>query len=373
MILNPFRKTKTTRLLVLACLLPLLAACGLLAGDESAAPLTTQAGISGLSVSNPLGIPSSSRLLLHDIGSTSGNLCTTPECDRTIQRWKDLKVVDTGTVLLKNTRSTSLTFSLRLGSPDVRLPGGERSLTLKPGGSYTIAVQFAPSGTRSKGTYSSRLELRSGDGLSTLSLAGLYQQRPEGSREVYLAGIVNTAFGYKINLGTNTQGGLSSASPTSRPAGEEVRAPYWRAANASSSVSVTQIAAFHSCCAERVTLQLIPRGSSAPLASMRHGSSYGQTLFPRLDGTTRLTQLAAKTSAIFEVRVAGYSSDPKKGLGRGNLGVRFWPLRDAAGNRVANTYLIAHDNVQKGCGTTSRANCDYNDDLYLIKNVTPSF
>jgi hypothetical protein len=53
--------------------------------------------------------------------------------------------------------------------------------------------------------------------------------------------------------------------------------------------------------------------------------------------------------------------------------VRFWPLRDAAGRRIANSFLVAHDYVQNGCGSTSKANCDYNDDVYILRNVKPAY
>lgn len=342
----------------------ILAACGTLEEDAMPTLSTAATNVSGLSVVNPLGVPSSSRLVLHDIGSPHAK-----------SQWRTLKVVDSGVLVLKNNRSSPLRLTLNMTRSDLfKLPGGEKTLTLKPGQSYRLTVRFAPSRTLAKGTYSGALELSAGTQRTAFALAGLYMQRPEGGNEVYLAGLINGAFGYKINLGANAAGGLSSASPSSPRAGEEVRSPYWQAANTAQPVSVLQIAAFHTCCTSGIPFQLIYKGSSSPFASVRHGAPYGQTLFPRQSGsTTRLTQLATKTTRPFEIRVGGYSSDPRKGVGNGNLGVRFWPLRDAAGRRIANSFLVAHDYVQNGCGSTSKANCDYNDDVYILRNVRPAY
>lgn len=349
-------------------LFPLLASCQLATDDVPR--LETAAVVSGLSVTNALGQPATNRLLLHDIGSTQSGVC----CGASLQSWKSLKVTDTGNVTLKNNGSSTLSLALKVANTSLfRLPKGERSLTLKPGQSYALSVQFVPSRSLPKGVYSSQLELRNGSQLTTFALAGAFMQYPEGGREIYLAQLVNSAFSYKINLGANKQGGLSSSSRSSAKAGEEVRSSYWRVADSSQPVTATQIAAFHSCCKDRTTFQIIPKGKTSAVATMYHAAAYGQTIYPRNENGSTYTSVTTRYTLPFELRVSGYSSDPSKGVGNGNLGLRFWPLRTSSGTVVANTYLLAMDYVQKGCGSTSNANCDYNDNVYILKNIKPSY
>ncbi len=197
-------------------------------------------------------------------------------------------------------------------------------------------------------------------------------RRPEGGREVYLGGVINEAFGYQTELGTNPQGGLTSSAPDSALVGEEVRAAYWQAANPGRPVVATQIAAFHSCCRIGDKFELLARGASSSFAGMRHEATDGQSLYPRLQGGSGVASLEADANGAFEIRVAGYSTDPGKGKGNGNLGVRLWPLRDSAGQLVSNTYIVAQDFVENGCGTSDMANCDYNDNLYVMSNIEPA-
>ena len=338
-------------------------------------------GIPDLQVFNTLRLPDSERLVLHHIANTSGNLCGPPEedpgCDRDAQRWADLEVRDTGVVGLRNLGSTPLQLGLSMEDPNLfRFSNGESTLSLQPGESYDLSVQFDPSSILERGVYPSSLNVTSGSSSASLELVGIYFRNPEGGREVFLEGIVNEAFGYPIDLGANGQGGLSSAAPDSRLVGDEVRAAYWQAGSAGDRVTVTQIAAFHSCCTlDR--LELFARGSSSPFAQMRHRASDSQTIYPRLEGESSLgdaglTQLTTNARRSFEIHIAGYSTNPGNGRGNGNLGVRLWPLIDRGGRLLKDTYLVTQDFVENGCGTTTMANCDYNDNMYIIENIAPA-
>ncbi len=357
------------RLIFLTILLPVLASCQL-DGPVASPVLEPTAAVSGLSVTNASGKPDASRLVLHDIGSTQSGLC----CNATLASWKTLKVTDTGTLTLKNTGSKSLSVALKIANSSLfRLPKGEKLLTLSAGQSYALSVQFAPGSKLAKGVYRSELQLTSGSAVTAFPLTGMFMQYPEGGREIYLKQLVNDGFGYKINLGTNSQGGLSSSSRFSAKAGEEVRSSYWRIANTSQPLVVTQIAAFHSCCKSSMPLSIIPKGKTSALATMYHSPAYSQTIYPRSSSSSAFTSLSLTYTQPFEIRVSGYSSDPLKGIGNGNLGLRFWPMRTTTGVLVPNTYLLAMDYVQKGCGSTSNANCDYNDNVYILNNVKPSY
>ena len=185
------------------------------------------------------------------IEDTSGNLCEAPytDCDRNAEPWTDLVYRDTGTVRLQNAGGSALQLSLSIAESNLFvLPNGETTLSLPPGDSYDLTVQFAPEGFDDKAVYSGALSIQAGAKSASFRLAGIFMPKPEGGREVYLEGVVNQAFGYQTDLGANSQGGLTSAAPDSPLAGDEVRSAYWRAANAGQPVVATQIAAFHGCC-----------------------------------------------------------------------------------------------------------------------------
>lgn len=339
-------------------------------------PETGGAEVDELQVSNALGLPFSDRLVLQQIQNTSGNLCEpeiNPGCDPDAQPWAEIAFRNTGVVELTNLSDSPLQLSLSVADSNLFvLPNGETTLSLPGGGSYDLTVQFAPVGLSDKGVFESTLNVQVGSATTRLELAGIFMRAPEGGREVYLAGIVNDALGYTTDLGANSQGGLSSAEPNSPLAGEEVRSAYWEAAVANRPVVATQIAAFHSCCTQGDTFELWARGASSPFAGMRHEAVDSQSIYPRLQGQDELARISANAGRPFEVRVAGYSSDPSIGRGNGNLGVRFWPVRDRSGQLVPNTYIVAQDFVENGCGTSEVANCDFNDNMYVVSNITPA-
>ncbi len=362
-------------------------------------------GISGLSLRNPLGVPFSDRLVLQKIVRTTGNYCDIeiePRCkDPSLDRWRGMKFPNTGVVELRNTGATALQLNLSLGNQGLFvLPGGESTLSLQPGQTYDLTVQFAPSVVKNKGIYPSSLVVQSGGQSAGIELRGLFMQRPEGGGEVYFGFLVNDLFGYKTNLGTIANGGLRSPTPNSSLAGEEVRSAYWQAADASKPITALQLAAFYPCCTgSTFPLFLNSRGGNALLASMQPNNLYKQSILPRQSNGS-LTELTTNASGPFHVRVAGYSSDVRRGKGK-NLGIRFWPLRDRSGVAFPNTYLVAQDFVEGGCngfGAPPEAppeedppeddppeeedslnpsqvigsNCDYQDNLYIMTNIKPA-
>ncbi|ADI14899.1 Ig-like domain-containing protein [Truepera radiovictrix] len=328
-----------------------------------------------LTVRNPLEIPFDDRLVLHRINDTSGNLCWPPDdpgCDAEAEPWADLVYVDTGVLQLENTGEAPLELTLTLSSPaDFTLPGGESELVLDPGESYDLTVQFIHAGDE-MGIIESYLELQDARGASTqIELAGIYQLRPEGNREIFLEGIVR-GFGYTTELGTDARGGLTSTGPDAPLAGDEVRSAYWRPLDASLPVRVTQIAAFHSCCTQGDTFEAFEQGASTPLVSFRNDGAYSQTIFPLAEGTDEVARAEFEPSGPFEMRSANYSTDPSLGAGGGRFGFRLWPAKDREGEVIPGTYIAAQDYVSTGdCMETPLANCDFNDNMYLIENVAP--
>lgn len=352
-------------------------------------PITPSAdGISGLEVANAFGLPYPDRLILQKIENFRGNFCDPvekPGCDPTVDRWEGMEFPTTGTVNLQNTGSSALQLSLSFQNDNLFVfPNGESNLTLQPGQVYPLSIEFSPVGFDGKGVYPDGLLVQSGGQNAGLQLAGLYMLKPEGAREVYFAPMVNDLFGYKINLGEYANGGLLSPAPDSPLAGEEVRSAYWEAADPGSPVKALQIAAFYPCCFNSTfAMELVNRGSSNAFATMRPIGTDTQSIYPR-QSNGGLTELVANANGAFEVRVGTYSSDPKNGSGRRNLGVRFWPLKDRSGNPVANSYIVAQDFVVEGCNgfgvpetpegadpTGIGSNCDYQDNLYIMSNIQP--
>ena len=53
--------------------------------------------------------------------------------------------------------------------------------------------------------------------------------------------------------------------------------------------------------------------------------------------------------------------------------MRFWPVKDATGAAVANTWLVSVDMHQAASpGVPFFANYDYNDETYLVRNIMPA-
>ena len=371
-------------------------------------------GIAGLTVRTASGLPYPDRLILQRIGSLAPRACdevANPGCTPTGLTWENAEFPTTGSVTLQNTGAAPLQLTLRIENDNLFVINGPTTLTLQPGQTQQVPLEFAPVGLTDKGVFPAGLIVQSGTQSAGLELRGLYLRRPEGSSEVFLAPMVNELFGYDIDLGANGRGGITSPEADSSLAGEEVRSDYWQAANPAAPVTVTQLAAFQTCCNVSDSFRafaLIPRGSSSPMASMIYQAISAQSVFPvpQNGDTGELTQLSTTTSSAFEVRSGGYSSNPAVGRGNGRLGVRFWPLKDRSGNTVANSYLIGQDFVAQGCGgssttptpdpddgadrlfpaqdpepvpepapippTAPTSNCDYNDNIYLITNVQPA-
>ena len=364
-------------------------------------------GIAGLRVSNALGQPYSDRLVLQKINNTVAAPCdpaANPGCDPTANRYEKIQFPTTGTVNLQNTGGSALQLSLSFQNNNLFVfPNGENTLTLQPGQTYELTIEFNPTGYDAKGVYPAGLLVQSGGQSAGLQLEGLYQLKPAGSREVQLEPLVTQLFGYKINLGTTGDGKLASPDENSPLAGDEVRSDTWEAADPSKPVTALQLAAFHDCCSLSYSFELRNPGSSSAFASMKPVGVYGQSIYPRESVNGSLTELSANPTGPFEIYSAGYSSAPGKGKNKGGrLGVRLWPLKDRSGNLVEDAYLVAQDFVISPCSSSPTppddpggdsdlitgdsdvgyeglsplqsaiiANCDYQDNVYIIRNVRP--
>ncbi len=101
---------------------------------------------------------------------------------------------------------------------------------------------------------------------------------------------------------------------------------------------------------------------------IRTSSDYGQTLFPFQNGVPAQAQFT--TTGAFGFNIDNiWSTDSKNNYAPGNGNdhdVRFFPMRDASGNLIPNTYIMAMDYP------STTQNFDTNDNIYIVSNIRPS-
>ena len=274
-----------------------------------------------------------------------------------------LTVQDAATLRLSNPSDEPLSIvEVDLNTEDFTLssvPPAE----LAPGASFDLVVNFVASEGR-KGLREGTLEIRSSGGNAAAALAGLFMEKPEGISEVNLQTIVD-AFGYTADIGL--QGGRLSEAPSSAPAGDEVRAARWSRADASRPVYIRQLAAYHTCCSEENFLELVSSEGDA-LGRVTHAASYSQSVLP-LSSEGGPAELTVEPSGAFEIVVGSaeetYSTDTV-----GNLAVRLWPV-GVGGQTVSGAYIVAQEAVRDGC-SSGEADCDYQDNVFLVTNIQPA-
>jgi len=281
-------------------------------------------------------------------------------------------VHDRATLRISNTGSGSLSVSsLTLSGPWQLVSPPALPATVAPGGQLDVTVRFvAETGSVSTGS----LTIGSNDAANpsqVVQLAGWWQSLSENGQEPTLPVMINSVFGYKtaiLNAGQalNRQGRVETA-------GEEVLSAYWLRADTTKPVSVYQLAAFHN---QGSTASIFwhQRGSTSASSIFTHAGTDGQTLLPRLNGSTTVLAAGSFTpSTSFGLRIDGEWSDDTKNdqsTDRSNgcpspcgHHVRFWPARDRAGARIADTWIVAMD--------YAGINYDYNDNVYLVSNIKP--
>ena len=198
--------------------------------------------------------------------------------------------------------------------------------------------------------------------VSTCTLAGWWQLENENNEEPSLGTLVNTLFGYQTTILNPGQQLNTGGAPT--PIGEEILSAFWTQADSSKPVSVRQIAAWHT---QGHTAQMsyyIRNGSQK--AIVNHDGVMGQSLMPMLGG--RPSAATFNTTGTFGFRVDTEWSDDKSNkpgtpTDKGHH-IRFFPLRDAAGNTVPDTYLMCIDYQAR--------NFDFQDNVYIISNIKPA-
>ncbi|MBE9182839.1 hypothetical protein IQ268_30335 [Oculatella sp. LEGE 06141] len=254
--------------------------------------------------------------------------------------------------------------------------------TIAANGAIALTVKFVAQKSGEIQLVSGQLKIATASGnTQVIELSGLWQKNPEGSNEPTLNQIIST-FGYKTNIPEaqlNRRGKIEAI-------GDEVISPLWRRADPTKQPTLYQLAAFHGRDIA-VRVRWYPKGGNAVGGTdiVRHHSLDAQTLIPRRqDGSAQPAQGSAfNPSEVFGFNVndqfSTISSDPARnrqtqtdnGLLQKSEGhhLRFWKLRDSNGTEIPHAWIMAMDYLG---GKTSRPNWDYNDNVYIVTNITPA-
>ncbi|WP_162053456.1 malectin domain-containing carbohydrate-binding protein [Pontibacter pamirensis] len=282
-----------------------------------------------------------------------------------------LKISNKGAgTLVVNELKFSNTTAWRINSlngvaydPNTALP-----LSLNSGASAEAEIEFIAKdlGGRVK-ILNDKLYISSNDvtvPYKEVKLHGLWQYRGEASNEPYAQEIIQ-AFGFSTQSGYTAIDGGNEGS-TIIPNSDEILSAYFVRADASKPVSVIQMAAYHGCCSQTESFNWYYKGTTDYRMLFRHDGLYGQSLLPKMNGTTTALSsgtfnptgaIGFKVSSAFSDRTLNY---------QGKIGMRIWKAVDANGNVIPNAYIIGTDYLG-----TDFTNYDYQDNVYYVENVRP--
>src|SRR5439155_1599286 len=177
----------------------------------------------------------------------------------------------------------------------------------------------------------------------TVTLAGYWQDNSEHSEEPNLQTLINLLAGWKTNISSSWITNLTEGATTPKYYGDEVVSAFWSAADASQPITVRQLDSFHTQGAT-ATLYWFDKTTHASHSVLTTAADAGQMLFPVKAGTTSTPATATfkPTSKTFGFRVDQEWSLDSLNHYRNGGGhhFRFFPLRDASGKVVPNTYIM---------------------------------
>jgi hypothetical protein len=301
------------------------------------------------------------------------------ETDGTLTPLPNNVVHDKETLRVHNSGSQPLTISSAVlsNTSDFKInTANVNGASIPAGGQLDIEVQFIGGGGAH--TRSGTLTLNTNDAdepAVTVNLQGYWQNKSENNEEPSLPTVVQM-----LGFGTTIVGNGQALNPAGQlgkvqAVGDEVLSPFWRRADAARAVEVVQINAYHTH-NEQETFRWYYRGQTALNPVFTHNAVDAQSFFPRLAdgsgisaGAFKPTTQGGDTNPAFGIRIQNENSDPTKNVQEqpgGGFGhhIRFWPVKDAQGKVIPNTYLMGMD--------YQSVNFDYQDNIYLLRNVTPA-
>ena len=277
---------------------------------------------------------------------------------------------DKAIVQLGNTGSTTLTVtSLSTSGPFTVTSPWVLPFTLASGKTVNVTVAFtAQSGTWSSGNLAIGSTSTTGSSVS-LPLVGYWQMYNEKNLEPSLASIVSR-FGYKTVMPASaySRGAYQSYSA------DEVLSPYWTLLDPSKSARVTQIAAWHSYPTSGLFSTYAKGAPSAKSLVFTGLKTDAQSALPRNSAWGKGTATFAPQGVFGLVLDLEYSdptlNDASPDIAAGcravqcGQHVRVFKLRGADGAVVPGSYIFVED--------YSGINYDYQDNVFVVENLTPA-
>lgn len=235
-------------------------------------------------------------------------------------------------------------------------------LTLAAGGKVDISVRLAANASVSRlgDVLRATLQARGTGTMGDVAVSALRAYGLEGDNEPSLANIVD-ALGYTVDVGGKTlELGIDPDL-----IGAEVRAPLFRKAG-SGAVTLTPVARYSPVGA--TPFGYFTLSGSAPQRTVAGTLAAGQyqTLNPVATGTQSFDPGAQSFGVFIDPAAYQYPltyTQDSLNTGKTKHAVRVYPLRDASGQPVPNSYLLAFEPSVNG---------DYQDAVFVLQNVTPA-
>ncbi|RDC63025.1 malectin domain-containing carbohydrate-binding protein [Adhaeribacter pallidiroseus] len=248
------------------------------------------------------------------------------------------------------------------------IPPKSLPLSISAGSYVDVTVQFVASNLDKRvKVIHNTLTISSNDKnepSKVVQLHGLFQRSGEGNREPYAQEIIN-AFNFKTVTGFGHTDGANDGSAIVPNSDEIISATFSRA-DGSKPVTVTQMAAYHGCCATIESFKWYPKGSSSVTTLFTHNPLDGQSVLPRKRyNTSGLSQGSFNPSGSFGFKVGTANSDRSKNFEQ-RIGLRIWKAKNSSGAIIPNAYIVANDYLG-----TNVTNYDYQDNVYYVSNVKP--
>jgi len=305
------------------------------------------------------------------------------------------------TVTVKNLGSSSISVTgITVANSSAFLLTGLPNFpaSIAAGSTIQFGVTFIGSiGINIKSALRSLMTIATSDASQSLTVqcVGLYMDQPEGSNEVNLQTILN-AFGYSINTNLGYEQVVNFQN--SNILQDSVPAQYFKRADSSQPVTVQQLAAFGGLGQNPTdnTVHLFGiynERDSSIICQQQVVQVYIQTIIPKCYfastgaiGNCYTTCTPTQPRFYFGMDTTRFSVDSltagdDDGQGpkflNNQVSWMFFPVRLADGSVVANSYIATQDySLPKGCGDSSVtpgvANCDYNDNIWIVSNVQPA-
>jgi hypothetical protein len=264
---------------------------------------------------------------------------------------------------LRLSNSTAWKIASVNGDTTAKLP-----VSIASKASTDISIKFIAKNAASRlKVFADSLIITSNDSVGPVKavvLSGIWQGLGEDINEPYAQQVIN-AFGYSSIIGYAHDDGNVDGT-TRVPNSSEENANYFIRANASLPVKVVQLAAYHGCCAAVESIRFFTKGSSSSSNIFTHNPLDGQSILPRLIGSSvNLAQGTFNPTGVFGFMVGSSSSDRTQNF-NGLIGIRVVKALDGQGNVIPNAYFLNCDYLG-----TAYTNFDYQDNIYYVENIRP--